>query len=157
MEEDDYKKSKYTEVHEFLGSTHFTIKYTAPVTKNRVIFGGLVAYNEVWVTGAHQATSITFDKAVAFANQWVEPGTYAIFTIPGESEWTFILNSRYNQHLADEYSEAEDVIRLQVLPSEIDEKVERLSFAFVESEDKSYLRISWDNIALDVPITLLNE
>jgi hypothetical protein len=156
-EVDDLKTSKYMEVHEFLASTHFTIKYTAPVTKNRVIFGGLVAYNEVWVTGAHKATSIEFDKPVAFGGERVEAGTYAIFTIPGESEWMFILNTRYDQHLADEYAEAEDVLRLGIEPMVLEEKVERLTYELHESADKHYLRISWDTLAIEVPLILLNS
>jgi hypothetical protein len=156
MEADDFKTSKYTEVHEFLGSTHFTIKYTAPVTKNRVIFGGLVAYNEVWVTGAHKATSIEFDKPVAFGGERIEAGTYAIFTIPGESEWTFILNLKYDQHLADDYTQEEDVLRLRISPIVLDEIEQRLTYELVESADIHYLRIAWDTRAIEVPLTLLN-
>jgi hypothetical protein len=152
--EDDFLSSRYQEVHEYMASTHFTIKYTAPVVKNRVIFGGLVAYDEVWVTGAHKATNISFDTKVAFGEVWVDPGTYAIFTIPGKEAWTFILNTRYEQHLADEYDSAEDVLRLQLEPQTLDERTERLRYAFLEEAESVYLRIAWDHTSIRIPLQL---
>ena len=46
-----------------VGNSHVHIEYNAPSKRGRVIFGGLVAYDEVWVTGAHSATTINFSEA----------------------------------------------------------------------------------------------
>jgi hypothetical protein len=50
---DTIKKSIPKQEHAQLGKTHFTIKYHAPAVRGRTIWGGLVPYDEVWVTGAH--------------------------------------------------------------------------------------------------------
>jgi len=109
-EADTVKKSLPKETHAMIGDAHITINYTAPVVKGRVIWGGLVPFNDVWVTGAHRATSFEIDKAFSINNQTIPAGKYAIFTIPGEETWTFILNRNWDQHLADDYSASDDIV-----------------------------------------------
>jgi hypothetical protein len=94
-----------------IGSVHVHIDYSSPSVRGREIFGGLVAFDEVWVTGAHSATNISFDKDLMIEGKEVKSGKYALFTIPGKESWTVILNSNYDQHLADDYTEEEDVAR----------------------------------------------
>ena len=152
---DDLTKSLPMEEHAMLGGTHFTIKYTAPVVKNRVIFGGLVGYNQVWVTGAHRATSIEFDNAIRINGTEVPAGKYGIFTIPNENEWTFILNENWDQHLADDYNQAEDILRLSVQTIENENVTERLKYSLNSNDDKlAKLTISWEKVSVEVPIEL---
>ena len=138
-----------------VGKAHITIKYTAPNVRGRVIWGGLVPYNEVWVTGAHRATSFEIDKDFTIGNQTVPAGKYAIFTIPGEETWTFILNKKWDQHLADDYSAAEDVLRLDVKPEIRSENQERLSYSIVsESDHAGMLVFGWEKVRLSVQFVL---
>ena len=67
--------------------------YSRPQKKGRDVFGGLVAYGKVWRTGADEATEIKLMKDYKFGDKTVKAGTYSLFTIPGEKEWTIILNS----------------------------------------------------------------
>lgn len=151
--EEDMTKSLPKEEHAMLDGTHFTIKYTAPVVKNRVIFGGLVAYNEVWVTGAHRATNIEFDNDIRIGGTVLPAGKYAIFTIPGQNEWTVIFNSDWDQHLADDYNEEKDVVRITVSPIINAEVVERLNYSLNSTaEGRATLNISWEKVRIEVPI-----
>ncbi len=43
-----------------IGDTHVHVDYSATSARNRTIWNELVAYDQVWVTGAHWATSINF-------------------------------------------------------------------------------------------------
>jgi hypothetical protein len=43
-----------------LGIKDIVLNYQRPNKNNRVIFGGLVPYGEVWRTGANNIPSITF-------------------------------------------------------------------------------------------------
>ena len=61
--------------------------------KGREIFGGLVPYNEVWRTGANEATTLTVNKDIKFGDQRLPAGTYSLWTIPQQTQWTVILNS----------------------------------------------------------------
>jgi len=152
---DDLTKSLAMEEHAMIGGTHFTIKYTAPVVKNRVIFGGLVGYDQVWVTGAHRATSIEFDNDIRINGTVVAAGKYGIFTIPNENEWTFILNKNWDQHLADDYDQAEDILRLSVQTNKNENVTERLKYSLNSDNDKlAKLTISWEKVSIQVPIEL---
>lgn len=153
-EADTVKKSLPKETHAMIGDAHITIKYTAPVTKGRVIWGGLVPYNEVWVTGAHRATSFEINQTFNINGQSVPAGKYAIFTIPGEETWTFILNKNWDQHLADDYNAGEDVLRFMVIPERLEENQERLLYAIENiSDSEANLRISWEKIRITIPLT----
>ncbi len=79
---DNSKKSIPQEAHGNVGDTHITIKYHSPAVRERVIWGGLVPYGEVWVTGAHSATNIEFSKAIQVEETTIPKGKYAFFTIP---------------------------------------------------------------------------
>jgi len=69
------------------------IDYSKPSVKGRKIFGGLEKYGDVWRTGANETTTIEFSAPVKIEGQNVAAGKYSLFTIPGENEWTIIINS----------------------------------------------------------------
>src|SRR6201991_1276912 len=69
-----------------------SVNYYRPNTKGRKIFGGMEPYGIVWRTGANNATVLTFTDTVKLEGNQVLPGTYALFTIPGATEWTVVLN-----------------------------------------------------------------
>jgi len=152
-EADTVKKSLPKETHAIVGKAHITIKYTTPNVRGRVIWGGLVPYNEVWVTGAHRATSFEIDKSFRIGDQSIPAGKYAIFTIPGEETWTFILNKNWDQHLADEYNAAEDILRLTVTPERLEENQERLLYAIETiSSTEANLQISWEKVRITIQL-----
>lgn len=137
-----------------IGKTHIHISYHSPGTKGRVIWGGLVPYNAVWVTGAHTATSVNINNPVTIGAKKIEAGTYAVFTIPGEKEWIFILNKNYRQHLADNYTETEDLVRVPVQPKEY-KMTQRLTYSVTRETDSSgYINIMWDKTKIAVPVTV---
>src|SRR6476660_6493757 len=70
------------------------VTYGQPSKKGREIFGKLVPFGQVWRTGANEASEITFNKDVTVGGKPVKAGTYTLFTIPKETEWTVILNSQ---------------------------------------------------------------
>lgn len=95
-----------------IGGAGITINYYSPAVRGRIIWGGLVPFDNVWVTGAHSATTIEFDQEVEIGGAVVAPGKYALFTIPGNEQWTLIINKNWDQHLADNYDQKEDVVRV---------------------------------------------
>lgn len=142
-----------------LGSVHgdsVIIRYHSPGVRKRVIWGGLVPYGEVWVTGAHDATNIVFHKAVRIGNTNVPAGKYAFFTIPGRKQWTLILNRNWEQHLASEYDEKDDVVRVEVKPKKIKHK-ERLQYLVEEGkEGKGKIAVIWEQVRVELPLKVVN-
>lgn len=79
-----------------LNGDSIIINYHSPGVRKRVIWGGLVPYDEVWVTGAHDATTIEFQEPLMIGGKEIPHGKYAIFTIPGKREWTVVINKHGN-------------------------------------------------------------
>ncbi len=104
-----------------VGLTEVTIEYSRPGIKNRKIFGDLVPYGKLWRTGANAATKVTFADDVKIAGKDLPAGTYALFTIPGEDEWTIIFNKNPNQSGTANYKEEEDALRVQIKSNHITE------------------------------------
>lgn len=149
--QDTIKKSIPKEVHAQFGEAHMMIHYHAPAVRGRVIWGGLIPYGEVWVTGAHSATNWEFNKDIIVNGKTIAAGKYAIFTIPGKDNWTVIINKNWNQHLADDYDAKEDVIRVTVKP-ELQNHQERLSYALTSPDNKKgQLTIAWEKIRITMP------
>ena len=141
--------SPRTEVSRTIGGNTITVDYSAPSKRGRLIFGGLVGFDRVWVTGAHKATSITFSENVIIAGEKVDAGTYGLFTIPGEEEWAVILNENYSMHLADDYDSARDILRVPVPPKRLSDAVEQLTFSIEESgSGEAEVHIAWDDTAV---------
>lgn len=152
-EPDTLKGSPKAAAHGQIGHAHLTINYHSPAVRGRMIWGGLVAYNQVWVTGAHSATSLTTDKDITIGGTQLSAGKYALFTIPGENEWTIIFNKNWGQHLADDYSETEDVLRITVKPEITGQHQERLRYQIVSKENnKGAILITWDKLRVTIPV-----
>lgn len=135
-----------------IGVTEVMITYGRPAVRERTIFGELVPYGEVWRTGADEATTISFSDDVEIEGEHVEEGIYALFTIPGEDEWSIILNEQPEQWGAYQYDEDGDVLNVSATP-EPAEHQERLTFYFEDIDRTSgTLVLHWADVR--VPIDL---
>ncbi|MEQ8775222.1 MAG: DUF2911 domain-containing protein [Marinoscillum sp.] len=136
-----------------VGINHVHIDYGSPSKRGRMIFGGLVGFGQVWATGAHHATNITFGEDVTINGTNVPAGKYGLFTIPGEKEWIIIISKDWDMHLADDYTEANDVVRIQSLVTSLDEVVESLTFAIADMGDGlGNVSIKWDQTSVSFDI-----
>jgi hypothetical protein len=139
-------------VSQTVGLTDVTITYCRPGVKGRVIWGGLVPYDQVWRTGANEATTITFTDDVSIDGSKLPAGTYGLFTIPGKDEWTIILSKGAKQWGAFSYKQADDALRIKVKPHP-DEFRELMTFWFPSvSTESATVALSWDK--LTVPFTI---
>lgn len=136
-----------------VGENHIHIDYGAPSVRGRVIWGGLVAYDKVWASGAHSATSINFAKDVMVNGKQIKAGKYAFFTIPGKDMWTLIINKNHQQHLADDYNEQEDIVRIQVKPIELESPQEQLKYEVVNgTKGEATISLSWEKIKVSFTV-----
>ncbi|MBU6168063.1 MAG: DUF2911 domain-containing protein [Bacteroidetes bacterium] len=138
-----------------VGKTQLTLNYYAPGVRGRVIWGGLVPFDQVWVTGAHSANKFEITSDIKINGQVIKAGIYGLFTIPGKDKWTFILNTNYEQHLSDDYDQKDDVLRLDIKPIQT-EMTQRLTFELKEkSRKEGELIFKWENLSFSVPFTTL--
>jgi hypothetical protein len=139
-----------------VGVTDIEIDYSRPSMKGREIFSaaGLVPFGKVWRTGANNATKIIFSTPVKLNGMDIPAGTYALFTIPGEDEWTIIINKGAAQWGAFQYDEKADVARFKATPVKLpDTSIETFTIEFNHLRDESaVLNLVWDKTV--VPIKL---
>ncbi|MBQ0736082.1 DUF2911 domain-containing protein [Aquimarina celericrescens] len=126
------------------------VVYSRPQKKGREIFGGLEKYDKVWRTGADEATEIKFFQDVKMGDKTIKAGTYSLFTIPGEKEWTIIINSDLDSWGAYSYDEAKDVARIKV-PTASGEELEVFSIAFKKVDKGYHMVLGWDTTRVEVP------
>ena len=136
-----------------VGLTDIEIVYSRPSMKGRQIFGSVVPYAAVWRTGANAATKISFSTMVKLKGTPIPAGSYALYTIPGEAEWTIILNKGVGQS-GTQYDEKADVVRFNVRPVTLsDTSLETFTIEFNHLRDKSaILNLIWDKTVVPIPI-----
>lgn len=129
--------------------------YSRPQRRDREIFGKLVPYGEVWRTGANEATEITFYKDMQVGGKTIKEGTYTLYTIPKENEWTIILNNSTQTWGAYEYSNQEDYVRIDVPVRNANSTIENFSMAMERAEDGSgvNLLMGWADKYVQVPFS----
>ncbi|APA65095.1 DUF2911 domain-containing protein [Maribacter sp. 1_2014MBL_MicDiv] len=129
------------------------IIYGRPQLKGRSM-DELAPTGKVWRTGANEAPEITFYKDVNFGGKDIKAGTYSLFTIPGEEEWTVILNKNLNQWGSYFYDESADVARVKVPNGSDSASLEEFSIAFKDAKGSTSLVMGWDKTRVAVPITM---
>ncbi|PKA83546.1 Protein of unknown function (DUF2911) [Ulvibacter sp. MAR_2010_11] len=129
--------------------------YSRPSKKNRVVFGELVPYGEVWRTGANEATELTIYVPLKLGTTRLEPGNYTLYTIPGEKTWTVIISSDTNVWGAYSYKKEKDVVRITVPAKDAAATTESLSMVFRPDSTGPTLMIGWDNTYIEIPFKTL--
>jgi hypothetical protein len=137
-----------------VGVTEIEINYSRPSVKGRKVFGGLEPYGAVWRTGANSPTKITFSTPVKFGGKDVPAGSYGLFSIPGEKEWTVIINKIDAKDWgAYNYSEKNDVARVTVKPATLSEKVETFEIDISDiTGNSAHLNLAWDKVRVPVKL-----
>jgi Protein of unknown function (DUF2911) len=143
--------------HETITSTingkKISITYGRPYKKGRVIFGGLEPWGKVWRTGADEATTITLEGDAMIGPLHVVAGTYSLFTIPNEKEWTLVLNKTAKQWGAFKYDAAMDYGRAPMKVSKPAAPVEQMTIAIEKKNDhEAVLKVMWDESAALIDI-----
>ena len=138
-----------------VGDAEIKVTYHSPAVRDRIVWGGLVPFDKVWVTGAHMATAFEINKDFEVDGKTIPAGKYAIFTIPGKEKWTFILNKKWKQHLADEYNANDDVVRVVLEPETEEPHQERLRYEIEEEGDnEAEIVFYWEKFEVSLPIKI---
>lgn len=124
------------------------VEFGRPSVKDRKVWGGLVPFDRVWRTGADECTTITLGSDVEIEGQALAAGTYSMFTVPGETEWTVIFNTVADQWGSFNYDESKDALRVEVEPRTA-EFVETLDFEI----DGSEVILRWEELAVPISLT----
>ena len=141
-------------VYQKIGYTEVQINYGSPRVKGRKIWGDLVPYNEIWRSGANEATNISFSDDVEIENNLLPAGKYSFFIIPRKNEkWTVIFNKVHDQWGAYSYDPEEDQLAFDILPRTSAGFYEELTYSF-EQINFHYARLvlNWESIELSFEV-----
>ena len=142
-------------VEQAIGLTKVEITYHRPGVKGRVIWGELVPYDEIWRTGANEATTIEFSDEVMIEGNKVPAGKYGLFTIPGKTEWTVIISKQSDLWGAGGYKEDQDVLRIKVKPMEAPFPCEWMHFMFADlKDDSAKVILHWEKLMVGFTVTV---
>lgn len=128
------------------------ITYSRPAKGGREIMGKLVPYGKVWRAGANEASEIKFYRDVELAGKKVKAGTYSLFAVPGEQQWTIILNSDLDYWGAFSYKEGSDVVRVNAPATNTNTAVENFTIQMNKKSDHDgVMKLAWDQTVVEVP------
>lgn len=131
------------------------VVYSRPAKNGREVFGKLVPYGEIWRTGANEATEIKLYQDIELAGKKVKAGSYSLFTIPGEKEWTIILSRDVDYWGAYSYKAASDVLRVTASVTALSDVVENFTIQFEnKGPNQGNMKLAWDKTMVAVPFKL---
>lgn len=143
-------------------SLKMEVFYNRPFKKNRIIFGNLVPYGEVWRTGANEATTFYSNEDLLVDGSLLKAGTYTLWTIPMKDSWKVIFNSKMYPWGIDLDKKAYrdpafDILILETPVTQPDEVLEQFSIYFEKTNDLVFLKLGWDKTLLAVPLKTIKE
>lgn len=152
--------SPRAKVSQKVGLVNINLDYSRPSKKGRTIFGNIVPFNQIWRTGANQATSISFSDDIKINNQLVEAGEYHVYSVPRENSLDLVIYKK-----TDEWGSLksfdESLIKARVSSDfyDLPFSIETFTISFGDiSNAGASLNISWDNkIAIFVIDALTRE
>lgn len=142
---------------QMVGNTEMEIIYSRPSLDGRKM-ADLAPNGKVWRTGANNNTRINFNKDVMLGGKSVPAGEYSMYSIPGNSEWTIIINTV--KSWGTQYDESKDVVRFTAKATKTSDSLEtfRIDLADFDknSKDSANLEIAWGNVSVKFPIKVTN-
>jgi len=128
------------------------VRYSRPSMRGRVIFGNVVPWNEVWRTGANQATVFETSADLVIAGAPVPAGKYSLWTLPAPGGWKLIVNRNTGQWGTD-YDAQYDLARLDMKVEPLRQPVEQFTIAIEPSGKGGVLKLEWERTRVSVPVT----
>lgn len=133
------------------------VNYNRPSKRERKVFGALVPYNEVWRTGANEATIFKTNKDLMIDGIFLPKGSYTLWTIPNEDLWQVFFNNKMYRWGVDETMKAMrepqfDIVDINVPVINLDNEVEQFTIGFDNTTGNLFLTMAWDHIKIAIPI-----
>lgn len=128
-----------------------SVNYGRPSMRGRKIMGGLVPWNQVWRTGANQATHLKTNYDMIIGGVPLPRGRYTLWSLPSPTGWKFIINKQTGQW-GTNYDERQDYARFDAVVEHLATPVETLTVAFdATGKTNGKLKLMWENTLVWTP------
>jgi hypothetical protein len=137
------------------------VNYCQPFKKGRLVFGeeadgALVPFGKKWRTGANEATEISFSHDVMMDGRLLKAGRYSVYTIPYDTTWTVVFNSKLNYWGAklggDPFEENMDVMRVPATVRNDLPEIEQFTISLTPAEEAVNMHFYWDRTRASILI-----
>lgn len=109
-----------------------------------------------WRVGANVNRIFTTSHDIQVNGSTLPAGSYALFAIPQQDEWTWIFSKNHTSWGSFFYDPAEDALRVKAKP-EKSEYHEVLTFDFTERrDDHATVAMKWEELAVPIDINVPN-
>jgi hypothetical protein len=149
--------SPTAKISQEMGLIKVDIEYSRPGAKGRKIFGDLVPFGDLWRTGANASTKVAFSDDVKVGGVALPKGNYALYTKPGEKEWTIIFykNTSFWGVPGKDYNEADVVASFKVNPVNVKDMVETFTMELSNLKNNGGdLDIIWEHTKVTIPVAV---
>lgn len=146
------QKSPVKQAQGSINGTEITIEYSSPRVKERVVFGELIPYGEVWRAGANKNTTIEFSNDVEINGQKLVAGKYGFFIIPNTNKgWIAVFSKKNDGWGAFSYSKDRDALRIETKVQNNKESQEELTYSIT----KKGIKFSWENVNFTLRVKIV--
>ncbi|HRO42278.1 MAG TPA: DUF2911 domain-containing protein [Flavipsychrobacter sp.] len=150
--------SPSSKITQEFSTSSIEISYSRPSLRGRKVFGDLVAFNEVWRTGANSATKVKFGEDVLVAGKEVKAGEYSIYTIPGRDQWEVIFNTGLTNWGTMGYDRKDDVARFMVKSELLATPVQTFTINVGNITFNSCnIEVMWEKTKISIPVKANNQ
>ena len=137
-----------------IGDVAFTVDYSRPLLRGRVLLGGIIPYDQVWRTGANAATQFTTSAPITLAGMQVPAGSYTLWTIPRRSSVELIVNRQTGQW-GTQYSASKDLGRAPLTIDTVTTPVEKFTISIRPADARhGALVMQWGPTQWTAPIVV---
>jgi hypothetical protein len=141
-------------VKALLAGKTVTVNYGRPSARGRKIIGGVVPYNQIWRTGANEATTLSTESDLVLGGTTIPRGTYSLYTLPSRTSWQLVVNKEVGQS-GLVYHQRLDLARVKLQKAGLKDYVERFTISIERvSQTSGMLKLAWEKTALSIPFTL---
>jgi hypothetical protein len=150
------KASPLAKIEQKVGLADITISYSRPGKKDRVVFGDVVPFGEIWRFGANENTKITSSESLIFGKDTLKAGTYAIFTKPNKDNWeVYFYTETTNWGTPEKWDDNKVALKLKTPVTNLNDVVENLTISLDNLQNSgATLQFSWDKTRINIPFSL---
>jgi hypothetical protein len=117
--------------------------------------GELVPFGSPWRMGANEATGLHLPFAAEIGGVDLEPGSYSLYAVPGETEWEIVINGnaeRWGIPINEEVM-AQNVGSITRPVSVTESMVETLTYTWeTHGEGMGHIVLEWENTRVEIPM-----
>ena len=129
-----------------------TVDYSSPRLKGRKVGGEVAPFGEVWRTGANEATTFVTTANLSVEGKDVPAGSYTIFTVPAQDQWTLIINKKTGEWGIPYHYESDELARVPMQVGKNSSPVENFTISFDQSGGCT-LQLSWGDTQASAKFT----